>query len=162
MKLAQNQYDTAIWKSKKGQRCYDSAPDGRWERVSILSAIWHNGETQSLVFEGALDTKMYEAYIEKILTPALKPGDTVIVDNLNVHKSVKARKLIEAKRCEYVYLPPYSPDLNPIEKMWSKIKQFLRSAKARINEELDNAITDALDSVTEKDAQNWYASCGYV
>lgn len=144
-----------------GQRCHDSAPDGRWERTTLLSALRVNGKTYSLVFDGALDAKMYNAYIEKILAPALKPGDIVIADNLNVHNSEIAKQLVEGMGASYVALPPYSPDLNPIEKMWSKIKQFLRGAKARTREALETAITSALDTVTPEDAEGWFASCGY-
>ncbi|WP_366938757.1 transposase [uncultured Desulfovibrio sp.] len=89
------------------------------------------GETCSVVFDGALDGKIYNAYIEQFLLPTLKAGDMVIMDNLNVHKSKTAQKLITEKGCEYIFLPEYSPDLNPIEKMWSKVKQLLRSMKAR-------------------------------
>ena len=144
-----------------GERCYDSTPDGRWERTTLLSAIRVNGETYSMVFDGALDAKMYNAYIEKILAPALKPEDIVIADNLNVHKSEIAKRLVEEMGASYIALPPYSPDLNPIEKMWSKIKQFLRGVKARTREELEKAIASALDTITSEDAEGWFASCGY-
>lgn len=144
-----------------GQRCHDSTPDGRWERTTLLSAVRVNGETYSMVFDGALDSKMYNAYIEKILAPALKAEDIVIADNLNVHKSAIAKQLVEDRGASYIALPPYSPDLNPIEKMWSKIKQFLRGAKARTCEDLENAIASALDTVTPEDAERWFASCGY-
>lgn len=145
-----------------GQRCYDSTPDGRWERTTLLSAVRVNGETYSIVFDGALDTKMYNAYIEKILAPALKPHDIVIADNLNVHKSEVAKQLVEEMGASYIALPPYSPDLNPIEKMWSKIKQFLRGVKARTKEELEKAIASALDTITPEDTEGWFASCGYL
>lgn len=145
-----------------GERCYDSNQDGRWERTTLLSAMRINGETYSLMFEGALDSKMYNAYVEKVLAPALRPGDIVIADNLNVHKSEISKRLIEDAGAFFVPLPPYSPDLNPIEKMWSKIKQFLRGAKARVQDELEKAIKAALDTVTPKDAEGWFASCGYI
>lgn len=144
-----------------GQRCFDSAPDGRWERTTLLSALRVTGQTQSLVFEGALDTKMYEAYMEKFLLPTLNPGDIVIADNLNVHKSENVRRMVEGVGASYLPLPPYSPDLNPIEKMWSKIKQYLRGIKARTQESLEAAIGCALDTITPEDAQGWFASCGY-
>ena len=122
-------------RARNGQRCHDHAPDGRWERTSILSAIRVTGESCSVVFDGALDRKIYNAYIEQFLLPTLKAGDMVIMDNLNVHKSKTAQKLITEKGCEYIFLPEYSPDLNPIEKMWSKVKQLLRSMKARTCDE---------------------------
>lgn len=149
-------------RAKNGQRCYDHAPDGRWERTTILSAIRVTGDTCSVVFDGALDGKMYNAYIEKFLLPTLERGDVVIMDNLNVHKSEIARKLVTEKGCEYMFLPEYSPDLNPIEKMWSKVKQLLRGLKARTQDELDKAIAKVLDCITPEDAGGWFKSCGYI
>lgn len=149
-------------RARNGQRCHDHAPDGRWERTSILSAIRVTGETCSVVFDGALDGKIYNAYIEQFLLPTLKAGDMVIMDNLNVHKSKTAQKLITEKGCEYIFLPEYSPDLNPIEKMWSKVKQLLRSMKARTCDELYKAIGKALGCITPKDAEGWFKSCGYI
>lgn len=146
----------------RGKRCYDHAPDGRWKRTTILSAIRITGETKSIVFEGALDSKMYNVYIEKILLPSLKPGDVVVMDNLNVHKSEIAKRLIEEKGCEYIFLPAYSPDLNPIEKMWSKVKQLLRGIKARTPEALYDAIGEVLKCITKEDAEGWFKSCGYI
>ena len=146
----------------KGERCFDYAPDGRWERTTILSAVRASGETCSIVFDGALDGKMFDAYIEKFLLPTLMPGEIVIMDNLNVHKSLIAKKLVEERGCEYVFLPEYSPDLNPIEKMWSKVKQVLKGIKARTREELEKAIGKALACITPDDAKGWFASCGYM
>lgn len=146
----------------KGKRCNDHAPDGRWERTTILSSIRSSGETCSMVFDGALDGKMFNAYIEKFLLPTLLPGDIVIMDNLNVHKSQIAKKLVEEKGCSYMFLPEYSPDLNPIEKMWSKVKQLLRGIKAKTQEKLEKAIAKVLDCITKEDAGGWFKSCGYV
>ena len=146
----------------KGARCFDHAPDGRWERTTILSALKYDGDTCSIIFDGALDGKMYDAYVEKCLAPVLKPGDLVIMDNLNVHKSQAAQKIISEKGATCIFLPQYSPDLNPIEKMWSKIKQVLRGIKARTREELEAAIGKALDCITPEDAKAWFHSCGYV
>ena len=145
-----------------GERCFDHAPDGRWERTTILSAVRVSGETCSMVFDGALDGKMFDAYIEKFLLPTLRPGDLVIMDNLNVHKSLTAKNLVEEKGCKYIFLPEYSPDLNPIEKMWSKVKQVLKGIKARTRVELEKAIGKALDCITPEDAYSWFTSCGYV
>lgn len=145
-----------------GQRCFDTAPDGRWERTTLLSALRVTGGTQSIVFDGALDGKIYEAYIKKFLLPFLKRGDIVIADNLNVHKSENVKRLLESAGVSYIFLPPYSPDLNPIEKMWSKIKQYLRGIKARTREELEAAIASALEMVTAKNARGWFAACGYI
>ena len=146
----------------KGERCFDYAPDGRWERTTILSAVRASGETCSIVFDGSLDGKMFDAYIEKFLLPTLMPGEIVIMDNLNVHKSLIAKKLVEERGCKYVFLPEYSPDVNPIEKMWSKVKQVLKGIKARTREELEKAIGKALACITPDDAKGWFASCGYM
>lgn len=146
----------------KGERCNDHAPDGRWERTTILSSIRKNGETCSVVFDGALDSKMYNAYIERFLAPTIKPGDIVVMDNLNVHKSEIAKDIIESKGASCIFLPEYSPDLNPTEKMWSKLKQILRGIKARTKEALHDAISFALGCVTATDAEGWFQSCGYV
>jgi len=146
----------------KGTRCHDKAPAGRWEAVTVLSSIRLDGKTESLMFEGAVDGKMYEAYIEQILGPSLRPGDIVVMDNLRAHKSQAAQKFVESRSAKYMFLPAYSPDFNPIEKMWSKVKQILRSLQARIREELFDAVAKALSMVTTDDAQGWFKSCGYV
>lgn len=148
-------------RSYRGSRCHDSAPDGRWERTSILSALREDGETFSLVFNGALDRQIYDIYIEKVLAPELAPGDIVVLDNLNVHKSEKSINIIKNKGAKCMFLPAYSPDLNPIEKMWSKVKQILRGIKARSKKELESSISLALNAVTASDAAGWITSCGY-
>ncbi len=146
----------------KNSRCYDSAPDGRWERQTLLSSIRENGATESIVFDGALDRKMFDEYIIRFLAPTLRAGDIVIMDNLNVHKSEKARDAITQMGATVIFLPPYSPDLNPIEKMWSKIKQILRGFKARTIEALSEGVKMALEMVTKNDAFGWFTSCGYI
>ena len=146
----------------KGKRCHDKAPDGRWQAVTMLSSVRLGGETESIVFEGAVDRKMFEAYIEQVLGPSLRPGDIVVLDNLASHKSQAARAFVESRSACYLFLPAYSPDFNPIEKMWSKVKQLLRSIKARTQEELFDAIAKALCMVTADDAQGWFTSCGYI
>jgi Transposase and inactivated derivatives len=145
-----------------GERCYDKTPSGHWETVTVLSSVRLDGETESLVFDGAVDRKMYEAFIHEVLGPSLRPGDIVIADNLSAHKSPSVKAFVESKSANYMFLPAYSPDLNPIEKMWSKIKQILRGIKARTQEELFDAVAKALSMVTGDDAQGWFSSCGYV
>ena len=149
-------------RAKKGKRCHDKAPDGRWETVTVLSSIRLDGETESLVFEGAVDRRMFEAYIVQVLGPSLRAGDIVVMDNLGSHKSQIAQAFVESRFASCLFLPAYSPDFNPIEKMWSKVKQILRSIKARTQEELFEAVAKALSMVTADDAQGWFASCGYV
>lgn len=110
---------------------------------------------------GAADTTAFVTYLAEVLCPTLRRGDIVVMDNLAVHKSPQVVALVEAAGAEVRFLPAYSPDLNPIEKMWSKIKASLRSAEARTPEELDQAISQAFSKITAKDAAGYFASCGY-
>jgi len=121
-----------------------------------------DGTTAAMTIEGATDAEVFAAYVGRVLVPALRCGDIVVMDNLAPHKMPAIVAAIEAAGAEVWFLPPYSPDLNPIEKMWSKIKALLRKAKARTKEALLHAIRDALSAVTESDAINWLASCGYT
>lgn len=149
-------------RSLRGTRCHDSAPGGHWETVTVLSSIRLDGTTECIVFEGAVDRKMFDAYIEEVLSPSLIPGDIVVMDNLSVHKSDNAYNSIKRKQAEILFLPAYSPDLNPIEKMWSKMKQVLRGIKARNHDELFTGVGKALSLVSANDAQGWFESCGYA
>lgn len=146
----------------QGERCHDSAPNGHWETVTVLSSIRLGGATECIVFEGAVDRKMFDEYVKKFLAPSLRPGDIVIMDNLSAHKSQNSYDAIKEMQAEYLFLPAYSPDLNPIEKMWSKVKQILRGIKARTHEELFEGVGKALNMVTADDAQGWFKSCGYI
>lgn len=146
----------------KGARCHDTAPCGHWETVTILSSIRLDGTTESILFEGAVDRKMFDAYIREILVPQLRPGDILIMDNLNAHKSALAVELVQSRHAKVKFLPAYSPDFNPIEKMWSKVKQILRGMKPRTNEELFCSTGKALSMVTAADAQGWFQSSGYI
>jgi transposase len=114
-----------------------------------------------MAIEGTTDTEVFRAYVRQVLCPALHPGDVVILDNLAPHKSQPTLSLIEAAGAAIRFLPPYSPDLNPIEKMWSKLKARLRTAEARTQPALIQAMAAALEGVTRQDAMNWFASCGY-
>lgn len=149
-------------RSLHGSRCHDSAPCGRWKTLTVLSSVRLEGSTESIVFPGATDRKMFDAYVEKVLAPSLREGDIVIMDNLSAHKSEAAYQSIKSKKATYLFLPPYSPDLNPIEKMWSKVKQLLKGMKARTHEELFEAVGKALSHVSGRDAQGWFQACGYI
>jgi transposase len=146
----------------QGARCHDATPCGNWETVTILSSIRLNGTTESILFEGAVDRKMFDGYIKEILGPQLQPGDIVIMDNLNAHKSEIVLEVVQSYHAMVKFLPAYSPDLNPIEKMWSKLKQILRGLKPRTDQELFCTTGKALDMVTAHDAQGWFKSCGYM
>jgi len=114
-----------------------------------------------MAVDGATDKDVFREYVRRVLVPTLRPGDIVVLDNLSAHKDSETLELIESARAALRFLPPYSPDLNPIEKMWSKVKAFLRSAKARTQDELCEAIGAALRTVTLQDAGGWFQSCGY-
>jgi len=148
-------------RAPRGQRVHARAPAGRWQTTTMISSIRWDGTTACLAIEGATDTEVFRAYVREVLCPTLRAGDMVIMDNLSPHKNDLTLELIEQAGATVRFLPAYSPDLNPIEKMWSKVKQFLRSAEARTQEALTAAIGAALRRVTRQDAVNWFASCGY-
>lgn len=139
-----------------GQRIHESTPGGHWKTMTILGAMSLSGMVATMTIEEATDADIFLAYIEQVLCPVLKPGDVVVMDNLSSHKVDGVRESIEKAGAELLYLPPYSPDLNPIEKAWAKLKQLLRSAKARSKEALDQAITEALKSISSDDAKAWF------
>jgi transposase len=127
----------------------------------MMASLRLNGRTACMTLEGATDTESFRAYIEVVLVPTLQPGDIVVMDNLSPHKSDPTLALITAAGAQVLFLPAYSPDLNPIEKMWSKVKALLRTAEARTPADLIRAIGQALAQVTASDALGWFASCGY-
>jgi len=145
-----------------GQRLVDSAPAGHWATTTLLSSVRMDGSTAAMVIEGATDAEVFLQYAEQVLTPSLRPGDIVVMDNLSPHKMPAAIAAIEACGASVRFLPLYSPDMNPIEKMWSKVKAFLRKAKARTLDALIDAIRNALRDVTTSDISGWFTECGYV
>jgi transposase len=149
-------------RSFDGQRLVDSTPHGHWCSTTLLSAIRVDGATAAVTVDGATDAEVFATYVQQVLVPGLRPGDIVVMDNLAPHKMPAIIEAIENAGAEAWFLPPYSPDLNPIEKMWSKIKAFLRKVKARTQEALHAAISAAFATITESDALNWFASCGYI
>lgn len=148
-------------RSPRGRRLHAAAPCGRWQSTTMISSIRLDGTTACMTIAGATDTEVFRTYIAQVLCPELRPGDIVIMDNLGAHKSPATLALITACGAEARFLPAYSPDLNPIEKMWSKVKADLRRAEARTPEDLDEAIGTALAKVTANDARGWFNSCGY-
>ncbi len=145
----------------RGERVYASNPHGHWHTTTMISSIRLDGSAACMAIDGATDTEVFRAYVRHVLCPSLHPGDIVIMDNLSPHKSPQTLTLIEAEGAQALFLPAYSPDLNPIEKMWSKVKESLRAAEARTQPALVEAIGEALAKVTPQDAMNWFASCGY-
>ena len=145
----------------KGERCRAAIPHGHWKTVTFVGGLTLAGFVAPMLLDGPMDGECFLAWVEQMLAPTLRPGDIVIMDNLAAHKVAGVRQAIEACGAELHYLPPYSPDLNPIEKMWSKVKSLLRSAEVRTPEQLVSAIGDAVAKVTAKDALGWFTSCGY-
>ena len=145
-----------------GARVHESAPEGNWKILTILGAMSTRGMIAAMTIEAATDTDIFLAYLDHVLCPKLQPGDVVVMDNLSSHKVDGVRQRIESMGAQVLYLPPYSPDLNPIEKAWSKLKEILRQAKARTIETLDQAITKALPEISPANAQAWFRLCFYA
>jgi transposase len=139
-----------------GARIHETTPDGRWRILTILGAMSTRGMIAAMTVEAATDREIFLAYLDKVLCPKLQPGDVVVMDNLSSHKVTGVRQRIEAVGAMLLYLPPYSPDLNPIEKAWAKLKQLLRAAQARSKEALDQAIAEFLPKLTSEDAIAWF------
>ena len=127
----------------------------------MISSLRLDGSTACMALEGTTDTESFRAYVGQVLVPTLRPGDLVVMDNLSPHKSDPTLALILKAGAQVLFLPAYSPDFNPIEKMWSKVKGLLRAAEARTPADLITAIGQALTLITPKDALGWFASCGY-
>lgn len=147
-----------------GQRCHFAAPQGHWRTTTLLSAIRRTGvmKDASIVFDGPTDATLFRGYVEQCLAPALTPGDIVVMDNLASHKVVGIRGSIDAVGASLWYLPPYSPDLNPIEKLWSKVKAWLRRVAARTIDGLIEEVGKALADVQPDECFNYFRSCGYA
>jgi len=148
-------------RSPRGERVHAKSPHGHWNTTTIIGAMRSDGSTACMTIDGAADTEVFHVYVREVLAPKLRPGDVVVMDNLAPHKNEATLSLIRERGAQPLFLPAYSPDLNPIEKMWSKVKAWLRSAEARTKPDLIEAIAAALRQVTTQDAINWFASCGY-
>jgi transposase len=144
-----------------GERIYEYVPDVRFERTSLMGALGLGGVVAPLAYKGALDGELFAAYVKKRLAPAMRRGDTLILDNLSVHKVNGALRPLADKGVNVVFLPVYSQDFNPIEHAWSKVKACLRKLKARTADELLPAMAAALDSITPEDCRGWIRHCGY-
>jgi transposase len=147
--------------SRRGKRAFGSAPRNWGKNVTLLASITRRGLGPGLAVEGSTTREVFEAYLERVLAPVLKPGQVVVMDNLSAHKGGRVKEIIESRECELVYLPPYSPDFNPIEQAFSKIKNLLRRVQARTRESLIEAMGRALDAVTVRDARGFFRHCGY-
>ena len=149
-------------RAPKGERAYGKVPRKRGRNQTLIASITLEGTMcESVSIEGATDSELFEAYVEGFLAPSLTAGQVVVLDGLGAHKTQKVRDLIEGRGADLVFLPPYSPDLNPIEEAFSKIKQLVRKAGARTRDALDEALNEALSAVTPEDAEGWFSHCGY-
>jgi transposase len=145
----------------RGQRAWGQAPLNRGKNTPLFAAMTHEGLLASMTVEGAANTEAFLTYLDQVLCPALRPGRVVVLDNLQVHKAEAVRERIEACGCRRLFLPRYSPDFNPIEGAFSKLKTFLRRVQARTREGLEVALGEGLHTITAQDARGWFEHCGY-
>jgi transposase len=153
-------YPTYGW-SKKGERAYCAVPRNRGKNTTVLSSMTLEGMGPALTVEGATTSVVFETYVQRVLAPTLCRGQVVVMDNLSAHKGERIRELIERRGCELIYLPAYSPDLNPIEEAFSKLKGLLRRGEARTREGLVESIGAAISALTGEDARSFFEHCGY-
>ncbi len=149
-------------RAPRGERLIDKTPHGHWKTTTLIAALGIGGMRCSTVVDGAVIGDVFEAFVEQVLLDELHSGDVVIMDNLSSHKRQSIRELIESAGARLVFLPPYSPDLNPIELIFAKVKQLLRSLACRTRESLWESMQSVLDQVTSTDALNCYKHCGYT
>ncbi len=148
-------------RSRRGERCQAPVPHGHWKTTTFVGALRLEGMTAPMVLDGAMHGAAFLAYVEQVLVPTLTPGDIVIMDNLPAHKPTAVRQAIEATGAELRFLPPYSPDFNPIEMAFSKLKAFLKKAAARTIDDLWDAIAIGIDTFTPTECENYFAAAGY-
>lgn len=147
--------------SVKGERVRLSVPRNRGKNTTFLAAMTLDGMGETMAVEGSTDQEVFDAYLEHVLAPTLEAGQVVILDNLSAHKPARVRELIECRGCELIYLPSYSPDLNPIEEAFAKIKSILRQAGARTKEALVEVLGEALSAISAQDARGYFEHAGY-
>jgi transposase len=145
----------------RGQRLVDATPRGHWHTTTFVGALRIDGLIAPLVLDGAINGEWFRTYVERVLVPELRRGDVVILDNLGSHKTAGARRAVEAAGCRVLFLPPYSPDLNPIENAFGKLKGLLRSAAERTVDGLWSAIGRLLDRFSPRECRNYFRHCGY-
>ena len=145
----------------RGERCRAPVPHGHWKITTFVGALRLGGMTAPMVLDGAMNGPAFLAYVEQVLVPTLSPGDVVVMDNLPAHKPTAVREAIEAAGANLHFLPPYSPDFNPIEMAFSKLKSFLKKAAARTKDDLWQAIGRGIDTFTPAECVNYFAAAGY-
>jgi transposase len=149
-------------RSPVGERLVEKVPHGHWKTTTLIAALGISGIHCSTVVDGAVNGDVFQAFVQQVLVPQLQPGDVVIMDNLSSHKRARTRELIEAAGASVMFLPPYSPDLNPIEMIFAKVKHLLRSLACRTVDALWQTMQSVLDQVTASDAANCFRHCGYT
>lgn len=159
---AQTHMKRLYGRTAKGERLVDTMPGGHWRTTTMISAIRTGGVVTAMVTEGATDATVFRGFVEHFLVPVLRRGDIVAMDNLSSHKVSGVREAIESVGAQLWYLPPYSPDFNPIEQAWSKVKSVLRSITPKTTKQLYRAVGTALRRVTRRECQNYFANCGYL
>lgn len=149
-------------RAPKGERAYGEVPRNRGKNQTLIASITlEGGMGQALAIEGSTDAELFEAYVEEFLAPTLKAGQVVVLDGLGAHRTERVRELVEARGADLLLLPSYSPDFNPIEEAFSKIKNLVRKAGARTREALNEAISEAMSAITLEDVAGWFSHCGY-
>ena len=149
-------------RAPRGERIREATPAGHWSTLTLLGARSTEGWLATMTVESPTDGDVMRAYLEQVLCPRLQPGQIVVMDNLSAPKVPGVRELIEATGAKLLYLPPYSPDFNPMEQCWGKVKQKLRWRKARTVESLQQAISEAIATITPDNASAWFTHCGYA
>jgi transposase len=145
----------------KGQRLVEKVPHGHWKTTTVIAALDQKGMRCSMTLDGPVNRDAFEAFVQQVLCPSIKAGDIVVMDNLSSHKGNRVEQLIKAARARLLYLPPYSPDLNPIEPAFSKFKQLVRSAGHRVVDVLWNDLHRMLNQISTNDAEGFFHHCGY-
>lgn len=148
-------------RAPRGERVRESVPRNYGAQTSLISSLSLAGVEATMSIEGAVDTEVFDAYVEQVLRPTIRDGDVIVLDNLTAHRASCIEEVAAEWGATLIWLSPYSPDFSPIEMMWSKIKARMRAAKARTREELGQALDAALKLITEADCQGWFAHCGY-
>ena len=145
----------------RAERVSEAVPAGHWRTLTVLAALTLDGVLASMTIESPTDGEVFLAFLEQVLGLRLQPGHVVILDNLSAHKVEGARPLVERRGAQLLYLPPYSPDFDPIEQAWSKLKQLLRGVKARVLDQLEPAVAQAIAAITPQNAEAFFRHCGY-
>ena len=149
-------------RAEDGKRAHGTVPNRHHRKLTLLGGLSTAGIVAMMTIEAATNQDVFLAFVREVLVPELRPGQTVVLDNLSPHKAPAVRKAIEAAGCKLLFLPPYSPDFSPIEPCWSKLKTLLRGIGARTLDALEGALLGTMDRISVTDARNWFAHCGYA